>query len=288
MQQMAQDIEQLANPSKIGKAQAKLREAAFFGQRYAQMFTDAVVWQAAFDKANIDLKGMDPTALKAEAVQRADQAVRMSQGNKSPLDVPEILAGPALAQLFTQFGDYPNTVLNQNIAAPTGRRFATVMFTLVIPTLMASSIALAFAGFRIGKGSRSDDDEAEDIIAHLLGAQVKGAFSMIPGLGGAGGSIANALIDRLGAVLFGEGLPKLSGEHSLRNSPFAADALIGAIQNMAQGDASPRDKAMFWSMATGFPLQVFGNAANYMRRVDRGQSRPANALDYVRGLVNGR
>lgn len=46
--------------------------------------------------------------------------------------------------------------------------------------------------------------------------------------------------------------------------------------------------AAFASMLTKLPLMPFGNAFNYMERVDEGKSRPANALDYGRGLIMGR
>lgn len=281
MQALAADIEQMFAPSTIGKVQNVATRWAFVMQRYMQMTTDAIAWSAAFEHHL-------PSVGEAEAVARADQAVRLSQGEKSPLDVPRALAGGAVAQLFTQFADYPNVVLNSVLSPPDGRRFAAVMLALVTPTLASSLIALAFAGGRLGKGARSDDDTPEEIMAKLVGDQIKGAFSMIPALGSAVGGGVVALIDTMAEAAFGERTPKLGGETQLRNSPFAAQALLETVQRLAAGSASPRDVAAFAALLTKLPLMPFGNAFNYMERVDEGKSRPANALDYGRGLIMGR
>lgn len=282
MQALAADIDQMLAPSTIGKVQEVASRVAFLMQRYAQMTTDAIAWGAAFEH-NI-AAGVEET----EAVARADSAVRLSQGEKSPLDVPRALAGGAVAQLFTQFADYPNVVLNSVLSPPEGRRFAAIMLALVTPTLASSLIALAFAGGRLGKGARTDDDTPEEIVAKLIGDQIKGAFSMIPAVGGTVGASVVALVDTVAEAAFGKDAPKLGGETQLRSSPFAAQALVETVQRLASGSASPRDVAAFASMLTKLPLMPFGNAFNYMERVDEGKSRPANALDYGRGLLMGR
>jgi hypothetical protein len=281
MQALAADIDQMLAPSTIGKVQEVASRWAFVMQRYAQMTTDAIAWSAAFEHHL-------PSVGEAEAVARADSAVRLSQGEKSPLDVPRALAGGAVAQLFTQFADYPNVVLNSVLSPPEGRRFAAIMLALVTPTLASSLIALAFAGGRLGKGARTDDDTPEEIVAKLIGDQIKGAFSMIPAVGGTVGASVVALVDTVAEAAFGKATPKLGGETQLRSSPFAAQALVETVQRLASGSASPRDVAAFASMLTKLPLMPFGNAFNYMERVDEGKSRPANALDYGRGLIMGR
>lgn len=282
MQALSMDVQQLLDPSRWKSVQQQATKWAFVLQRYAQMSTDAIAYMAAREKGVID-KLPD-----AEGIARAEAAVRLSQGEKTPLDVPRALSGHAVTQLFTQFADYPNVVLNANLAAPEGRRFAAFILTMVAPTLASSLIAIAFAGGQLGKGARSDDTDPEDIIAKLLGDQIKGAFSMAPGIGGAVGSGVVGIIDTIAEAAYGQDAPKLGGETQLRSSPFAAASLLDTFQRLSTGGANPRDFAALGTAITKLPLMPFGNAFSYMRRVDEGKSRPSGPVDYVRGLLTGR
>lgn len=282
MQALSMDVQQLLDPSRWKSAQQQATKWAFVLQRYAQMATDAIAYMAAREK------GVIGKLDNAEGIAQAESAVRLSQGEKTPLDVPKALSGHAVTQLFTQFADYPNVVLNANLAAPEGRRFAAFILTMVAPTLASSIIAIAFAGGQLGKGARDDDTDPEDIIAKLLGDQIKGAFSMAPGIGGAVGSGVVGIIDMIAEAVFGKDAPKLGGETQLRSSPFAAAALLDTFQRLHSGGANPRDLAALGTAITKFPLMPFGNAFNYIKRVDEGKSRPSGTVDYVRGLLTGR
>lgn len=276
MQLMASDLEQMVSPSKLKKAQDVAQRAAFFLQRWAQRKVDAATWSAAYDKAVTELgPTMDAGELDAEAVRRADSAVRITQGSKTPLDVPVILSGNALAQLFTQFLDYPNTVLNQNIAAPVGQRLAVLMWTLMVPTLASTAIGLTFAFGEIkSKGERADDEYWKRLLRHTFGDQVRGAFSLIPVVGGLAGSAMNALY----------GLDNNAG--GLRNQPFAGWSLIDMAQRVFSGQGSPADLLSVGMSAIGIPARPLVNVLRYEDRVAKGKEE-REWLDYVRVLLNG-
>lgn len=282
MQALSMDVQQLLEPSRWKSTQQQAMKWAFVLQRYAQMATDAIAYMAAREKGVIDK--LD----NAEGIARAESAVRLSQGEKTPLDLPQALSGHAVTQLFTQFADYPNVVLNANLAAPEGRRFAAFILTMVAPTLASSLIAIAFAGGQLGKGARDDETDPEDIIAKLLGDQIKGAFSMVPAVGGFVGSGVVSIIDRIAEAAYGEDAPKLGGETQLRSSPFAATALLDTFDRLRNGGTNPRDLAALGTAITKLPLMPFGNAFGYIKRVDEGKSRPSGTVDYVRGLLTGR
>jgi hypothetical protein len=276
MQRMASDLEQMVSPSKLKKAQDVAQRAAFFMQRWAQRKVDAATWSAAYDKAVTELgPTMDAGDLDAEAVRRADSAVRITQGSKTPLDVPVLLSGNALAQLFTQFADYPNTVLNQNIAAPAGQRLAVLAWTLMVPTLASTAIGLTFAFGQIkGKGDAADDEYWKRLLRHVFGDQVRGAFSLVPVVGGLAGSAMNALY----------GLDNNAG--GLRSQPFAGWSLIEMAQRVASGNGSPADLLSVGMSSIGIPARPAVNLLRYQDRVAQGKE-DGEWFDYVRVLLNG-
>lgn len=266
-QLMAQDIQRMLNPSKMRVVREEATAAAFFLQRYAQMATDAAVWMAAKAKATEEGKA------EADAIKEADATVRLTQGEKTPLDVPRALSGDAVKQLLTQFADYPNTVLNQNIAAPVGKRFATFAWTLIVPTMASSMLAIAFAFGNIGKGSRDDEDYAERMVKHLLGDQVRGILGVIPVGGGLAGSALNRLF----------GLTNDPG--GMRNQPFAGWTMVEAIARTLSGEAKPADALATVMAGLGIPARPVVNVVRY---AGKDESADADWIDYVRVLLNGR
>ena len=266
-QLMAQDIQRMLNPSKMRVVREEATAAAFFLQRYAQMATDAAVWMAAKAKATEEGKA------EADAIKEADATVRLTQGEKTPLDVPRALSGDAVKQLLTQFADYPNTVLNQNIAAPVGKRFATFAWTLIVPTMASSMLAIAFAFGNIGKGARDDEDYAERMVKHLLGDQVRGIFGMIP----VGGGIAGSALNRLFGLTNDPG--------GMRNQPFAGWTMVEAIARTLSGEAKPADALATVMAGLGIPARPVVNVVRY---AGKDESDDADWIDYVRVLLNGR
>lgn len=269
LQLLAQDMDRMLEPSTLNDVRRQAARAAFFLQRYAQMGVDALVWQAAHDKATAEGFSAD------EAVTRADSAVRITQGEKTPLDVPQFLAGGAVAQLFTQFADYPNTVLNQNLSAAEGKRFATFAWTVIVPTLATSVIGLTLAFGKLGKGERDDDEYGRALLNHFLGDQVRGAFGLLPVAGPIIGSALNELF----------GLTNTPG--GMRNTPFAGWSMVDTIYRIGSGRGGWSDWIMGAGLALRIPLRPAANVARYEQNVAAGREVDGGALDYLRVLLTG-
>ncbi len=270
LQLLAQDMERMLEPSRLNDARKAAAQAAFFMQRMAQMFVDAMVWQAANDKATAE-------GLSTEvAGERADSAVRLTQGEKSPLDVPNFLSGNAIAQLFTQFADYPNTVLNQNLAAPEGRRFAVFAWTVIAPALATSAIGLTLALGKVGKGERDDESYAKQLLEHFLGDQVRGAFGLLPIGGPLVGSALNELF----------GLSNTPG--GMRNSPFAAWSIVETLSRIGSGQGSYADWLTGLNIAFQIPGRPAVNLVRFEQNVAAGRTTYDGPLDYLRVLLTGK
>lgn len=164
-------------------------------------------------------------------------------------------------------------MLNQNIAAPVGKRFATFAWTLIVPTMASSMLAIAFAFGNIGKGARDDEDYAERMVKHLLGDQVRGIFGMIP----VGGGIAGSALNRLFGLTNDPG--------GMRNQPFAGWTMVEAIARTLSGEAKPADALATVMAGLGIPARPVVNVVRY---AGKDESDDADWIDYVRVLLNGR
>ena len=64
------------------------------------------------------------------------------------------------------------------------------------------------------------------------------------------------------------------------------------IKTTSKGEAPTgkqiRDISTFIMLFLGIPVTPAGKAFGYMRDVDRGYKEPANALDYLRGVLTGK
>lgn len=202
--------------------------------------------------------------------------MRLTQGEKSPLDVPNFLSGNAIAQLFTQFADYPNTVLNQNLAAPEGRRFAVFAWTVIAPALATSAIGLTLAFGKVGKGERDDESYAKQLLEHFLGDQVRGAFGLLPIGGPLVGSALNELF----------GLSNTPG--GMRNSPFAAWSIVETLSRIGSGQGSYADWITGLNIAAQLPGRPVANLVRFEQNVAAGRSTYDGPLDYLRVLLTGK
>jgi hypothetical protein len=282
MQAVQQDIAQMLNPSTIAKLNNWTNRYGFVLQRVTQMMTDASVWLAAKDKAVAELTGTMPDEkVQAEAVQRADSVVRTTQGERSSLDVAKFFAGNAVQQLFTQFGDYPNLVLNQIMSAPSKQRAAVIMMALVLPTFAAAGIALAMSGGRVAKGARADSDDEwyEEWAKYFFGQQLRGALAMVPV---AGGAISNALTEARADERTSAFPAWDMVETLLRSGPE------GSLWNGDFTERDAKDAAKIMGMLFGVPTGPIGNAWGFAERVEAGKSNPQTPWDYVTGVLSGR
>jgi len=289
LQEVQDDLRTLFEPGARQKLAQWANRYGYFLQRMADFQVRVVVWNAAYSDAIAKLGPiMEPDAANAEAVQRADSVVRRSQGSRTPLDVANYSAQNAVIQLFTQFSDYPNLILNQITNATSVREMAaTISMALLVPTLVSGAITLALAGGRV-PGSKTDDGDddkdgryADEWAAYLFGQTVKGVGSLLPVVGPALASMLTETNadDRMTAA------PALSLVQSMARvgqlSPFTGDR-----DTVTPRDA--RDVVSVTAALLGIPLGPVGRAWSYWEYVEADKAEADNALQILRGIINGR
>ena len=128
---------------------------------------------------------------QAEAVQRADAAVRLTQGGNRPEDVPQYERSTPVVQALTQFSSYFNMLGNLNVTElkkarrdllggeRAGRYGMVYLFGFLAPMLVADAIARAAAM----QGDSDDDGWGDEFTDWFFGGQLRGALSFVPGAG---------------------------------------------------------------------------------------------------------
>lgn len=157
-EQILDGIERQLDPGVWRDAHRRLASVALFPQAWTQNQVDMATWWA---KYNASLRELVPLvgheAAHAEAVQRADGAVRMSQGSRTALDVSHLFGQNAWVRLVTQFGDYSNVALQPILQAQSQRdRMVALLRVLIVPSIGASAIALAMS-----RGRELEDEDGD-------------------------------------------------------------------------------------------------------------------------------
>ena len=134
-----------------------LRESYFAVLTATQTFVDVPTWIGAYDQA-IAAKPADVSleAWEAEAVARADQAVRDSQGGGQLVDLAGVERGSPAMKLLTVFYGYANTTFNRTVEARAaargrgysalalGRLVADMLLLLTVPAFFDIAVKAAF------------------------------------------------------------------------------------------------------------------------------------------------
>jgi hypothetical protein len=300
MAKVQEDLRQLFEPNAMGKAREWVSNYAFFLQRMADFQVKVIAWNAAYSRALEDIgTTMDPTKADAEAVQRADSVVRRSQGSRNPFDAPNYATQTALWQLFTQFSEYPNLVLNQIMLAKDKREMAAaVMMALLVPTIVSGAITLALSGGRAPGSKTNDGDDDRDgrmddeWAAYLFGQAIKGAGAMLPVIGPALATAISESDDRWTAAPAISTLQAFMRVGQGRLFP-AWDDDRRARQEATPGGAFTPQDARDASLVVGallgiVPTGPVGRAWSYWENVDAGKAEANNAFQVLRGMLNGR
>jgi len=275
------DIEQMLDPSLLGKANKFTDRYGFILQRAMQNQVDVVTWLGAFDQA-MDAAEAGDTKAEAKAISAADSAVRMSQGSSDAADVARYEASNTVIRLLTQFQGYWNTVWNQIASADSSLQGVSIaMRALVIPAAVSSAIVSLLAGEKL----EDDDGDGwllDEFAKWFFMSQLKASTALVPG-----GSIVASMFDSRP----GE---RASVAPAFQVGKDAIDAAKRAFNRVA-GDGDPysggdiRDAFTALGMVPGAQLlAAFGKPASYQADVAEGNIRPTGPLDYARGLVTGR
>ena len=278
---MAQDIARMGDPGFVPGLKVtrdKLGNAAFFPQRLMQGIADTVTWHAAYAQAFAEGKSnvlATSEQMEAYAVEQADSVLRRVQGSQNPEDLAAYEAGTPLAKLFTQFGSYSNTVLNQLMGAQKGSRARIALWALVMPAMIEATLR----AFLSGKVDKDDDDKYLDDLAMLYGKSLlRNATGLIPGAGPLVLSLGESEGSRLSATPAGTTLQSaVQGMFAAANVAAGEDLTSYQIRNLGT----------LLTILSGLPLSPISRALGYAQDVEDGKAEPSGPIDYGRGLVTG-
>jgi len=252
-----------------------------------------VTWAGAYDAA------VEAGATEAEAVRRADGAVRQTQGSFAPEDVSNIESRTPFIRLFTMYYGYFNMQANL-----LGTEFANAMhagglmrgagralyvFTLgfMLPAVLGEAILTAVRG-----EDWRDDDEwwLDDLMWFFFGAQYRTAAAMLPG-----GAVARSVFsvyERLAggpAGAYEERITLSPAIRTIEETVRAPASVYKAIAGEGSAKRAVRDGLSAVGVVTGHSAVTgaIARPAGYVADVLEGETEPESALDVARGLASG-
>lgn len=285
--QMRQQIEALlVNPSAYEKAQAWTSKHAYFLQSAFQNVVDNVTWAAAYDQAHAE--GLT----EADAIRKANAAVRETQGSLSPEDISRFESGPAFVRMFTQFSGYFNTQANilgtefakvaqdMGLKKGAGRLFYVFLFGFLVPAWVSEAIV---QGMRGGPDDDDGDGYLDEFLAFFFGAPARNAAAMVPVVGQGAMLVANSFNNKP----YDDRMSTAPAVSMIENAAHAPQSVYKAIAEDGKASRAVRDTLTLVSLLTGVPVSALAKPLGYAADVDQGRVQPTGAADAVRGAVSG-
>ncbi len=245
------------------------------------------MWLAAYEEAT------ETGQSDADAVYRADEAVRATQGSFAPEDVSRVETGPAFMRLFTMFYSYFNAQANLLAGDAAlvlrelgwrggmGRLAWLYVFGMMIPAVVAEAMVKGAKG---ELGDDEDDGLTDDVLGLFLGSQARFVAGMVPLAGSASIAAVNAwnslpYDDRLSTS------PVVSMAETTARAPVS---VWKALAGEGGGGRAVRDSLTALGMLTGLPLGQLGKPLGYAADVAVGDADPAGLGDALGGVLTGR
>lgn len=267
---------QIADPSMLERGVDFARRNTYFLQQITQNYVDTVVWRAAHNQA------IESGADNAEAVQRADLAVRQTQMANDPEDISDWEFGGALKRALFPFQSWFVNWANNTVGAwkhseAAGGRVAVVLYGYLLPLVTAQLVSDFFNG-RLE--DEDDDGYGDDIGSMALRSIVSGTLMPVPVVGKGLQSITAMLDDEA----WNDRMPA---------PPFvtAFENAKRATRDILAGEADARDVGSFldfFGIAAGVPIGAVWDRLAYGYGVATGTIEPDSGFDAVRGVVTGR
>lgn len=287
--------ELLLNPSRYEKIQKWAQHHGYFLQTAFQNQVDIVTWTATYNQTLAELgKDVDDKTASREAVQRADAAVRMTQGSLSPEDMAAFEIGSPFYKTLIQFSGYFNMLANLNAneyikvfrdlgwRGNKGKLFMTYLLGFALPMIVADAIVRTLGG---QWDDEDDDGYLDEFMEWFFGSQLRGMVALVP-FGTAATVPLNAFNDK-------------AYDDRITTSPSVSTleaATVGTVKagiNIVSSDKevtgkNVRDVLTLLSLITGIPLTVLGRPIGYAVEVERGKVSPTGPVDVTRGLITGK
>lgn len=283
-------LERLVGNRRGSAVQKFASKYAYYLQHITQEPLDVAVWRGTYNQELAKLAELGGDEAHAEAVRRADAAVRQTQHTNTPESLAPIEAGSPLMKLFTQFTgwfvNWGNLVRseagirwrnNPDLLQRTASLASLWAVGMVLPLVLADAIGAALAG-RLTSDEDKDGNVLDDFAWRAFRSQLTGVASSIPIWGSAGQIGFDVLFD---AKSWNSRMPTPPALSMLRDGLAAAGG--GKFDSRAVRAAVSMVSAMI-----GVPVNVLTNPLVYSMAVNEGRTEPANPFDAARGLITGR
>jgi len=282
------EIEDLIlNPTKFERAKDFADKHAFFMQIGTQNIVDIIVWQGAYEQSIEQKLG------EKEAVERADAAVRTTQGDFSAENLSSFETGSPVLRAFTMFYSYFNMQANalgaeflkvhrdMGLRQGAGRLFYVAMFGFVQVAFVAELIAL---GLRGDLDSDDDDVYIDDVLANFFYGPFRNATAMVPIFG----RIAQSSVNQLNDKWYDDRISTTPIVSVLEKAAAVPADVYNAISGDLRASKGIRDILTLVSLATGIPVANLGRPAQFLADVSDDKVEADDPIDFVTGVLTGR
>lgn len=283
-----------------------LMRKGYFLQSLCQIPIDAITWVGAYNQA------LQKGLTTEEAVLDADSVIRTTMSDFSPENVANVETGNALYRSFLVFYNYFNmqfNLLNERFHADSmekklikryGMYARDALLVVTIPSVVAKLIeAVVF-----GDPDTGDDDEfgMGDMLRMLASESFKNAVAMAP--------IAGQFINTAGASLAKDqkgGAVSDVAKFIWGTDPYVGRIMTAPAYGLIEGSGKAiqqtveilndedvnarsytRNMLDLLSVVTGLPLGFLKKPLGYMAGVEAGDIQPADAGEFVQGVLSGR
>jgi hypothetical protein len=246
VQDMLKDVEEITtNPNTFQKVKNFTDRHGQFIQKAIQNPVNIATWAGAYDQAIAS----DKNITERDAVEAADEAVRLTQGAFGAEHMARYEAGNTFSKLFTMFGSYFSMKANllgtefskaanneTGFRGKSGRMLFVYLVGLAIPAILAKAISKSVRGQWDGE---DDDGYLNDLMEVLFLSQAQEVAAMAP----VAGQVVNATLNKFNDNYF--------------DDRVTVSPVIPAIESLIKTvtlDGSVRDSMTAIGLVTGMPI----------------------------------
>lgn len=274
----------LLDPSVYTKANNFIREHSTFLMHGVQNVADHLTWMSAYDKEIHD------GATDAQAIKRADSAVRETQGSFDPEDISKFEAGtPAVRAMSTFYGFFNNKMnfgqTEASIARQVGlknggsRLLYAYIAGFMLPSVMAGVTRRAASG----QSLIDRNHPTTDALKLFFGSQLEMGARMIPVFGQVGQSMYDMFAKKGDSSDEVAAAPVIKQLEGVARTP---KDLYESFHGQMKG-RQIRDILTTLGMLTHLPTQILAKPMAYTRDIHQGTARPTSTFDFLRGFTTG-
>ena len=294
--------ELLLNPNKFEKIQKWSSHHGYFLQSAFQNMVDVVTWTGAYNQYLEESGvGMSDYEAQREAVNRADAAVRLTQGTMNPEGIAAFEVGTPFYKTFIQFTGYFNMLANLNTdeyvkifrdlgwRGNKGKLVSTFMLGFAAQAIISDAIVRTMRG-----GWEDDDNDGylDVFMDWIFGSMARSAVAMVP----FGSTAMTALSQIVMPVI--KGKAGTGYDDRIQSSPSISaltSSTVGVgraiLDVVSEGKEvtgqDVKDVMTLISLSTGVPVTILGRPVSYLVDVNRGKVEPTSTADLMRGLITG-